>query len=326
MKKMAFVLMLIKGNNVQSWIKDMGEILDRLNLLINNIPEVWKRFCDKFRNQFLNTSEQEIAQTDLQKLRMEIEKIEQCISKFKELTRRTNYTIGNEETAQLFLKDLTTQVMQDVLTMDSLNGYENYKWWAIDANKNQSILHQILQARDNKQKGETPRYSLGPQNHQMRTPFFYRGNNPNYTRQQTPQYNTFNAPPSMNNQPVAMDLSWSNANWHWQGNQGRGQERYENFQGQATNTNQPCSTNNACFNCEEIGHFTCNCPNKRQRQINLIDMNEETMYEETLQLEDCLSHIHADLAALSIDEKEQLVKEMGVAPAEDFCTAWSDQH
>ena len=92
------------------------------------------------------------------------------------------------------------------------------------------------------------------------------------------------------------------------------------------NTDQPHSTNNACFNCEEMGHFAHNCPNKRQRQINLIDMNKDTMYEETPPLENCLSRIHADLAALSINEKEQLAKEMGIVSAEDFCTAQSDRH
>ena len=45
------------------------------------------------------------------------------------------------------------------------------------------------------------------------------------------------------------------------------------------------------------------------------------MYEGPSQTEDRLSCIHADLAALSVEEKEQLAKEMGVAPAEDFCTA-----
>ena len=50
-------------------------------------------------------------------------------------------------------------------------------------------------------------------------------------------------------------------------------------------------------------------------------MDRDTMYEESTQPEDRLSRIHADLAALSVDEKEQLVKEMRVAPAEDFRTA-----
>jgi Retrotransposon gag protein len=127
MKKMVFVLTLIKGNNVQGWAKDMGKIFDALNPLIDNIPDVWNHFCDEFANQFLDTAEQETARINLQKLWMDPGKINQYISKFKELARRANYTVDNEETAQLFLEGLTTQVMQDVLTTDRLHGYEDYK-------------------------------------------------------------------------------------------------------------------------------------------------------------------------------------------------------
>ena len=78
----------------------------------------------------------------------------------------------------------------------------------------------------------------------------------------------------------------------------------------------PCSTNNAYFNCGEIGHFA----NKKQRQINFINMDGDTMYEETPPPKDRLNHIHADLAALSINKKKHLAKEMRIASAEDFCT------
>jgi hypothetical protein len=40
MKKMAFVLTLIKGDDVQGWVESMGTILDWLNPLVDNIPKV----------------------------------------------------------------------------------------------------------------------------------------------------------------------------------------------------------------------------------------------------------------------------------------------
>ena len=98
MKKVSFVLMLIKGDNVRSWVEDMGRVIDRLDPLMDNIPEVWDHFCEKFATQFLDTMEQETVRSELQKLRMEPGKIDQYISKFEELARHAHYTVGNEET------------------------------------------------------------------------------------------------------------------------------------------------------------------------------------------------------------------------------------
>ena len=40
MKKVSFVLTLIKGNDVRGWVEDMGTVVDQLNPLIDNIPKV----------------------------------------------------------------------------------------------------------------------------------------------------------------------------------------------------------------------------------------------------------------------------------------------
>ena len=57
MKKVSFVLTLIKEDDVRSWVKDMGRVIDWLNPLVDNIPEVWDHFCEEFATQFLDTSE-----------------------------------------------------------------------------------------------------------------------------------------------------------------------------------------------------------------------------------------------------------------------------
>ena len=45
------------------------------------------------------------------------EKLINYIFRFEELARFANYIMGNKETTQLFLEGLTTQVMQDMLTI-----------------------------------------------------------------------------------------------------------------------------------------------------------------------------------------------------------------
>ena len=52
MKQMAFTLILIKGPEVAGWTRNMGEVLDALNPLVDNIPAVWDQFLYEFSAQF----------------------------------------------------------------------------------------------------------------------------------------------------------------------------------------------------------------------------------------------------------------------------------
>jgi len=44
MKQMAFTLALIKGPEVAGWTRNMGEVLDTLDPLVDNILAVWDQF------------------------------------------------------------------------------------------------------------------------------------------------------------------------------------------------------------------------------------------------------------------------------------------
>ena len=48
MKKVVFTLMLMKGPKVANWVKTMGDIIEGLDPLVNNIPAVWTTFLDMF--------------------------------------------------------------------------------------------------------------------------------------------------------------------------------------------------------------------------------------------------------------------------------------
>ena len=120
--------------------------------------------------------------------------------------------------------------------------------------------------------------------------------------QSAPQYNSSNAPQWMNNTPVPMNINRNRAptqgqgNYHSQGNycgnnfQGQrnnncyqGNHPQNNFQG---NTAATGNLSNACFQCEEVGHYARNCPkhhpnNQYNRTANLIDFNDNQNYTDT---------------------------------------------
>src|SRR6266699_55130 len=127
-----------------------------------------------------------------------------------------------------------------------------------------------------------------------------------------PQFTSSNAPPSMNNQPVPMDLGRTrNPNYR---------ERGRNYQGNVAQTQRPNTRNNTCFQCGNEGHYARNCPQKQRARANLIDFDESSNWEETPTLTeeapDKVAQLKASLGDLSLEEKEQLAQEMGVT--EDF--------
>jgi hypothetical protein len=50
-KKIAFTLMLIKGEDMAGWTRDMGDFLDGLRPA-DNILDLWMQFLVEFRQQF----------------------------------------------------------------------------------------------------------------------------------------------------------------------------------------------------------------------------------------------------------------------------------
>jgi len=220
--------------------------LDELNPATDNIPALWTMFLEEFREQYLDTQAADRARTKLETLTMKIPFIDEYISKFEDLCRKSNYMTGNSEVTYMFLKGLPKSLLEDVLKAPQAADYPALKERAIQATRTQQLLQNILRQRPQaNQTGQTYRPPFIPRsgfrggafgNFQRNNnfqrggfqanyrPLVYNTNNNrppqlNQGRPNNPQsYNSTNAPRSMNNVPVPMDLDRTRFNRNRGGN------------------------------------------------------------------------------------------------------------
>ena len=176
--------------------------------------------------------------------------------------------------------------------------------------------------------GNSPGFSSFHQGPTQRCPFYYQGNQNirgwcNQLQQQfalrapqQPQYMSTNAPCWMNNMPVPMDLSRGKAPY----NRGRGGGAPHRCTAQ---TGRP-PINLSCFNCSQQGHFARNCPNQKRGNINLIDVEEEEVYEQQEPMQpmqanrayvdhnpgDKWDQVKAIVSTMSRDEQDEYIKKL----------------
>ena len=257
-KKVAFTLTLIKGESAAQWVRDMGNWLNRLVLPRDNIPSLWDQFLTKFRNQFQDTQAAQRARNKLRDCKMKGADYDDYVMRFENMARKANYVTGNEETYNMILQGLPESLLHDTLKPPIPLNYNKAKERVKLLAQGQVVIEGILKKSF---AWGTPFQCL---NNQPRWTFFQNNNwQNNYQQKSHPQnYNSTNAPPSINNVLVPMDLSRGCTPNNWRG-WGDGNWRQRGGPPARGNISAPGYRNSSqtqCFNCGKEGHYTWNCP------------------------------------------------------------------
>src|SRR5216684_1975743 len=255
--------------------------------------------------------------------------IDAYISSYEELLRLADYTAGNNKSANLFLQGLPHSIATKVMKAPFPMQYEEMKQKAIDVTRSSQIIQSMFGTQGDSRGSNRGNWrNTRPQGRPPPPAFFQcpqqtmRGWTPpnpttncNSIRNWMPPVNSSNAPPAFNNQPIPMDLSRSRAPNRW--GQQRGTAR-----GHVAQTT-PHTTNNACFECGQVGHYTRNCPTRRRRTMaNLIDLDKESyndkmvVNQEETSMQGRINMLCQELMGMPQDERDRLAKEIG--PQEDF--------
>jgi hypothetical protein len=206
-KKAAFLLTCMKGPEVAGWVRDMGRVIDQLGPN-NNAPIFWEQFLQEFEMQFQDSSREDRARTEITKLHMNNSEIDAYITKFEELAQKAGYTAGNPETLRQFHMGLPQHVLEDMMCSPPVTGYKAHKQQAIESVLANRVIWDIQNSKGNfgrQNRGGNPFQGAHYYNSQPQCPSFFQQNPRNSPIQ--PVYNSSNAPSSMNNTLVAMDLS-----------------------------------------------------------------------------------------------------------------------
>ena len=136
-RQVALALTLIKGPHVDQWVRNMTTWLHGLDPVNDNILQVWDYFTKTFEQQFSDSTRMQRSRQQLEKLRFKFPDIDQYITDFEDLANLSGYTVGNDETINLFLKGFegARDLLHGILAPPLLTTYYELKNRAINVTK-----------------------------------------------------------------------------------------------------------------------------------------------------------------------------------------------
>jgi hypothetical protein len=152
----AIALTFIKGLTVDEWALNQGDWVDRLDPLIEDIPDVWTNFLLEFRKQFQDTQAEERARLQIEGMKMKWPDIDQYIQDFERVARKAEYPLTAPATIRYFMKGLTKSIVNDIVKPPKVNTYAEIKQQAVDSVASQLLIYEMFK----QDKGTTSRPPL----------------------------------------------------------------------------------------------------------------------------------------------------------------------
>jgi hypothetical protein len=118
-----------------------------LDLLTQDIPNIWDTFVANFTEQFTDTQATIWAQAKLDDLKMTYPHIDKYISEFEETARKAGYTQTHEEIKHHFMQGLANEILEDVLRAPRPVTYTALKTHAIKSTHTRMLLKDILKRK-----------------------------------------------------------------------------------------------------------------------------------------------------------------------------------
>ena len=241
--------------------------------------------------------------------------IDQYISDFVRLAEDAQYDLGATGTWRFFLQGLPEDVGIEVIKANPQD-WATLRQTAIDATNawnriNIAFGNRFSSMRSRRNQGQHPPPRPNQQNWRQNTLS---------TQAPRQQYNSSNAPRNFNNVPVPMDTSTrARAN------------RRGPLKGNVAQTRPSADLSKVkCFNCNEKGHISRNCPKPRCSRIAgakstdlLSEADGETLVDYTPMPSTSSTspqEVIRAYQALSLDEKQQFVDELSTEDNQGFPT------
>jgi hypothetical protein len=166
-----------------------------------DVAPIWRYFLEEFKAQFQDTQLTTRARQKIKTLKMQWPHVDQYIRNFKALVRAAKYDTDNPETVDLFIKGLSLSIRKDVFAPPMPTTYRAIKRKAIEATTSSRFLDEL--AKKEQQRRIAPQGSPW-QNFQQGQ--CGRQQQQQQRRPPPGQYNLSNAPRSLANTPVPMDI------------------------------------------------------------------------------------------------------------------------